>query len=1605
MLKADDHVLDFVDDYLHEVLAPADTACVEQHCERCRICKVALEEARQRLTAMEAVPSCEASGQLIQATMQKIDDHEHRSRRARRYLLWVLVAPAAAAAILAAVHFYYLNLSPTPYDLAVFGQTKLLADTMGSLRVRLSNRLSGVALAGCPVTIELRGSGARQIAQLASFTTDDRGSGQVRFRLPDWEDGSYQLVVQARPRPGADPEVVTETVRLRHSWKVMLTSDKPVYQPGQEIRVRALVLGRQELKPGTAQEVTFSVTDPKGNVIFKQQRRTSTYGIAAIDCPLADEISEGVYTVACKVGDTESKLTVEVKKYVLSKFRVEVELDQPYYLPGQKVRGKVDAAYIFGKPVDNGSVEIEVRTASEQASGERRVSARTDHSGKASFEFDLPQSFAGREQDSSDSRIFIDVRVSDSASQKQTRTVSRIVTTRPLRVEVIPEGGTLVPGLPNTIFLLANYADGRPARARLAVAGVEKELATNELGMASFEVTPESKGVELTIRADDGDGQVAQQQVRLACDQISPDFLVRTDKAVYQAGDTLRLVALGGGSEPVFVDFIKDGQTILTGTIDMANGRGETKLDLSPELSGTIELCAYRIGAAGMPIRKTRVLYVRQPGQLNIQTSPDQVEYRPGGTAKLRFALTDSRGRPTPGALSLAAVDQAVFSVLDQAPGTERAFFALEHKLLKPVYDVYPWSPQVPGDRSAEEWNRFEQALFSRTARRCDDRDAALQQLLPFLENNSDVLKVLDRPDWEQLINPDSFPKETLAILHNEGSPHTLSLATFTLKSRQVEARKRAGLDAIKAAWTVFVGIAVLASIIFLLAVLARSTLIELVVVVLIIGVLIALLLPSVQKVREASARTQAFNDLRQIELAIHNFHDAHGSFPGAANQETPSTFRVREWFPETLLWRPEVITDDTGHASLDIPLADSITTWRLTASAVTADGRLGSDQSSIRVFQPFFVDLNLPVALMRGDEVAVPAVVYNYLPEPQQVELTVDKAGWFVLLDESVKRIDLKPGEVRSTEFRLRATRVGKHHLQVTARGHGLADAIKREVQVEPDGRRIEQVVNGTLQHSSELTLTVPENAIDGSAKAIVKIYPSSFSQLVEGLDGIFQRPYGCFEQTSSTTYPNVLALDYLQRTNKNVPQVETKARQYIHLGYQRLLGFEVAGGGFDWFGRPPANRTLTAYGLMEFEDMARVHDVDPSLIERTRKWLLDQRHADGSWSPESHMLHEDPTRGTAVNDLARFRSTAYIAWAVFGTGTENGRREVPDSLVQSTLAYLLSQKPETHNDPYTLALAGNALLALDSTANSVKPYLDRLDSLKRTSEDGKRVWWEQPGGTRTTFYGSGNSGKIETTALAVLALVKAGRHAETTRGALTWLIEQKDSSGTWNSTQATVLALKALLAATGKPLGGDHERRIEIALEHSVKRQVTIPADQADVMQQIDLSALLHTGANRLTLTERSQTGAGYQVAFRYHVPGHKPDKQEPLAMDITFNRTELPIGETVTAQATVVNRMPQTAPMVLLDLPVPAGFAVSDEDLAQLVGTASIAKYQVNARSAVVYLRGLEPDKPLILRYRLRATMPAKVTVPPARAYEYYDPDKQGRSTSAQLTVTQK
>jgi hypothetical protein len=1625
MLANHDHVLDYVDDYLHQLLSANDTTYVERHCEGCRLCKVALEEARKRYAALETVSPSEASGQLIEATLARIDQYELKRRRLRKVFgLAIPLALAASVAVLLCFQVYYTTLKASTFDLQLYGQNQLLAGTTGSLRIRLVNHVdgtpAGTPVEGVPVDIELLDKSTQASVHLASFTTDAQGTGQPRFQLPDGADQDYELHIIAHPN--GKTETLAEPVRLKRSWKLMLTSDKPVYQPGQTIHLRSLALRQLDLKPVARQQTTFAIADPKGNLIFKQRGSTSEYGIASADCPLASEILEGAYAITCKVGDTESKVTVDVKKYVLPKFKIDVELDQPYYQPGQKVRGKVQADYFFGKPVAEGTVDIEVRTTDVGPQVLYKNNVHANAAGRAEFDFRLPEKLIGLPQQGGDASFTVLATVSDSAGQKQSRAVTRTVTASPLRIEVIPEAGTLVNRLPNRVYFYVSSADGMPVRARLTVeyrsvaagpAGplqVKKELTTNKLGVAAFEVAPLANQIGLKIEATTEKGLSCRKEISLNVGALEGNFLIRTDKSVYNGGDSVHLVALASGVQPVFVDFLKDDQTVLTELVEIKDGTGVAQIDLPPDLFGTVKLCAYRFDDKGFVVRKTRALFIRPAAQLVIQAALDRAEYRPGAHAKIEVRLTDDRGQPTPGALSLTAVDEAVFSVLDQAPGMERTFYLLEQQVLKPVYAIYPWSPDLTTSEESQERDGFEQVLFARTAQSTEPIETPWPP----------------RGRWG---SAGSSPMpQNVAV--KGGSPFTLTSTSLPSKIEQTEADRQAGLAMTKQGW-IILGVLTLLAGYTAVWVFCRPIWLVLV----LHGLLIvpALLFVSldwyerrnwasspeadrmiakgdaVPAMDEAWRGRQAARDKGMRAAppppAPANRHAATGVAPLMADGmkhvqvpeapvESAAPVRVREWFPETLLWRPQVITDNQGQASVDVDLADSITTWRLTASAVSADGRLGALQKPLRVFQPFFVDLNLPVALTRGDEVAIPVVVYNYLSKPQTVSLQLDNSTWFERLDDSARRLDLAAGEVRSTSYRIRVIKVGTYQLQVTARGSGVADALKKDIEVVPDGQRLEQVHNGSLQQPVDLTLSVPADAIDGSAHAILKLYPTTFSQLVEGLDAIFQMPYGCFEQTSSTTYPNVLALDYLRRTGKSVPEVEAKARQYIHLGYQRLLSFEVSGGGFDWFGRPPANRTLTAYGLMEFQDMARVHDVDPRLIERTRQWLLRQRDADGSWSPAGHMLHEDPTRG---GPLARVSTTAYIAWAVFSDSAAGND-------AQPTAKFLLEHSPSSLTDAHVLALVSNALLAIDPDGRSARSYLARLEGLRHTSADGKLVWWEQPAQAHTTFYGAGRSGSVETTALAILAILRANENLRTVPGALSWLVQQKDARGTWQSTQATVLALKALLAGTGAALGGERDRQIEIAWGPDSKRVIHIPADQADVMQQIDLSGHLTPGQHRLVLTDTSGLATGYQVAFRYHVAGAKPPEQaEPLAIELAYDRTELAVGDTVRATATITNRMTQTAPMVLLDLPIPAGFALAAEDLADLVGSGSIAKYQINPRSAIVYLRGLEVGKPLTLRYRLHATMPVKVAVAPARVYEYYDKDKHGSSTAARLVVT--
>jgi uncharacterized protein YfaS (alpha-2-macroglobulin family) len=124
------------------------------------------------------------------------------------------------------------------------------------------------------------------------------------------------------------------------------------------------------------------IEDPKGNRVFKKNLRTGEFGIASVDFQLADEINHGNYQITCMINKKIiAQKTVQVKRYVLPKFKIEIYTDKRFYRPLEKIKGSINAYYFFGKPVDNAGVTITAKTYDVEFREFARVTTRTDKKG------------------------------------------------------------------------------------------------------------------------------------------------------------------------------------------------------------------------------------------------------------------------------------------------------------------------------------------------------------------------------------------------------------------------------------------------------------------------------------------------------------------------------------------------------------------------------------------------------------------------------------------------------------------------------------------------------------------------------------------------------------------------------------------------------------------------------------------------------------------------------------------------------------------------------------------------------------------------------------------------------------------------------------------------------------------------------------------------------------------------------------------------------------------------------------------------------------------------------------------------------------------------
>ncbi|MEZ4769176.1 MAG: alpha-2-macroglobulin family protein [Caldilineales bacterium] len=693
--------------YLDGELSPAEMQSAEAHLSQCEACRASLAELSALRSGLnDIVPRAYESVALSAAATERIRSalaaERARGQRAGRGFwpgLLELLRPVSKAAIplmtlmfvVLAVNAARLPVQSGAQQTIVLGQDTLAPGSQAALRVVVNDQTSNQPVANANVNVRLRQAGLAKTVYTGS--TDATGSAPVSFEVPpDWQ-GTAELVVETDSALGED-EVVAP-VLLERDYRLLLSTDKPVYQPGETLHMRSLALGRVDDKPAGDAAVRFEVLAPDGALVLSEEQQSSDFGIAATDLVLPDDAPFGPYQVRATLDDTVSELTVTLGEAPLPNYRVDVTADAPYYLPDDRVTGEVSAGYFFGKPVAGAAVELRLLgngLGADPAAGEQRLFVReltgeTDAAGNFAFQFDLPALEAGAFNDQGVLQLALEATVTDGAGDTQFGWQTLSLARQPILIDLVPEGGTLRTGVENILYVLTSYPDGSPAPTSLQVeigSGAVIEEASNDYGLAEVRYTPRAgdEGArEVQVTAVDTSGHAGSVIVELPLDEARETLLLRTDRAIYQVGDTVALEAVASGTgNAVYVDVIKGGQTLLTQSALVEDGRASLALDLTPELAGTLEINGYQVTGDGEVLRDTRVAVVDAPEEIQVAITPNQDEYRPGDEANVSI-VTTSDGVPVESAVGVSVVNEAVFAQRPYQPGFARSYFILDQAL------------------------------------------------------------------------------------------------------------------------------------------------------------------------------------------------------------------------------------------------------------------------------------------------------------------------------------------------------------------------------------------------------------------------------------------------------------------------------------------------------------------------------------------------------------------------------------------------------------------------------------------------------------------------------------------------------------------------------------------------------------------------------------------------------------------------------------------------------------------------------------------------------------------------------------------------------------
>jgi hypothetical protein len=1346
-----------------------------------------------------------------------------------------------------------------------------------------------------------------------------------------------------------------------------VSTDKPMYRPGEQVFARGLMLDAITHKPNAQQpQARIEIRGPKGDVVTSAmvQTQDSVWGYSWTVPP---EMAGGEYTLKVTypwTGEAPAERKFDVRAYRAPRLKSQIEFLRDGYGPGDTVTATLDVKRAEGGVPVGAKVTA---TAIVDGANVASVPGTVNEKGLCTVSFKLPARI-----DRGDGSLAFAIE-DGGVVETAAKTIPILLQT--LDLAMYPEGGELVAGLPSRIYFEAKTPAQKPADLSGAIIdqSTGKEVASvrsEHEGRGRFELTPKA-GVKYALRINEPSG--IQKTFPLP-EVKAKGAILRASDDVVPAGKPVTLsVRLSGLSKATL--------TLSKHEVEVASAQvgAEGKVTLDPKDADGV-LIATVWDHDGRPLAERLVF--RQPAKaVDLEVRLDKKSYVPGDKVQLT-ARTTQDGKPVSALVMLTVTDDSVLELIekrDQAP--QLPVLVLLEPEVKELADAQVYlDAKNPKAKLAVDlllgtqgWRRFALAdPVSFVSQHGDQARRALAVRVPVARPRPPPMPMAiaggvpegrgGRPVPKMAKRPSAAP----AVPALPGMP--------VMDDAEAEAVPMAQAAPPPPAPPPPPPAAVMAP----PAERARR----------------ADPMPQAdQKMAEAANKAEARKPLpimrREMaaepmpyqEPMVYFREYAHAVRPGRKAGD-------RVDFTETLYWNAGVRTDPkTGEARVSFGLNDSVTSFKAFAGAVGNDGALGSAVAEIESVQPFYVEPKIPLEVTSGDVVQLPVALVN---------------GTSSALKGAGVKLDFK-GDVRATTLgavdlaakerarRIIELRIGQESkpidLTLAAAAGDYADTVRRTLTIKPNGFPISASFGGMVSAKKPAvhTVTLPENLVRGSVKTSVVVYPSPLANMTESLARLIQEPYGCFEQTSSTTYPMTMAQQYFQSHSGVDPKLVASAREKLEKGYARLVGFETKEKGYEWFGEAPGHEALTAFGLMHFMDMKQVRDVDAAMLARTREWLLRQRDGKGGFERKRRALH------TWIED--RDTSNAYITWALLEGSPKPAEmaRELSKEIAS------LKQAAAKSQNSYVVALTAN-VLSLAGEGGEARKLMERL-----AAKQGKEGVVE--GGTQSIVGSMGDTLQIETTALSVLAWLRDPGFAGNVERSMKYLASSCDG-GRYGSTQSTVLALRAIVAydkaRAAKRAGG----AVRVYVNgQPVGSAVRFDASAQEALRLPDVSELLMPGERKIELRMEGGAELPYSIEVTYNALKPDSSPETKVGLEVSLAKTALTEGEPTEARVLLSNKTDELLPTAVAIFGVPGGLEVRHDQLKELVKKKTVDAYEVIGRNVVLYWRGLEPRKTLDVPLSLVAAVPGTYTGPASRAYLYYADDHKTWQDGVKVSIAPK